>query len=109
MDPLWISVAFSALAAALAALAALRPRYVEAPLSMALSGAFEGLQQDLSRLQASFAEDMRRAREEGGTQSRGLREELQVNLDRLTVSLGATLDRLGGVQAEKLLARWPPR
>ena len=99
MDPLWISVALSGLAALLAgtaAVAATRPR--TDPLVV---DAFDDLRRDLAGLQAALGAEMGRGRDEAGTQARGLREELGATLDRLGERLGATMQRLGAGQAEK--------
>ncbi|MDB5592388.1 DNA recombination protein RmuC [Enterovirga sp.] len=94
MDPNLYALAFSGLAALLAAVAAygaLRPRTV--PGLDRLADGLDDLRADLDRLRAALADEMRHGREEAGTGARHLREELQ-----------ATLHRIGQGAAEKVEA-----
>lgn len=97
MDPVWISIALSGLAALLAAVAAVRP------LSDArLAASLDELQRDVGVLRTVLSEELARGREESGREGRHLREELGANTQRLGTLLRETVERLGAGQGERV-------
>ena len=94
-----LATLFSAAAAALAGLAALRPRVARDP---ALADTIDDLRRDLVTLRSALADDLKRGRDEAGTHGRKLREEVQGIVGRLGESLSAAFGRLGATQAEKV-------
>ena len=97
-DPVWISVFLSALAAAFALAAALRPRHA------GLAHGLDDLRQDVGALRTALADDMRLGRGEAASEARHLREELQAVLGRLGDALNGALQRQGSGQIEKVEA-----
>src|SRR4051812_13842590 len=79
IDAVWIAVALSGAAAALASLAAFRPRGTD-PSVARLNDAVEDLRGDLERLRTALSEDLRRGREEADARGRSQREEAGVIL-----------------------------
>jgi DNA recombination protein RmuC len=100
IDPLWLTVALSALTAALSAVAAFRPRVASSDLLLA--DALGEVGRDLGALRTALAEDLRRGREESGTGARALREELQGIVVRLGETLSGAFRHMGSTQAEKV-------
>ena len=98
LDPIWLSVVLSALAALLAGVAAVRSRHGRT----GLVDAVDDLGRDLATLRSALAEDLRHGRDESGTQARGLREEVQSAVERLAAALGRTLDGGSAQQKERL-------
>src|SRR3954468_12171831 len=79
MEAVWIALALSGAAAALASLAAFRPRGTD-PSVARLNDAVEDLRGDLERLRTALSEELRRGREEADARSRSQREEAGVIL-----------------------------
>jgi DNA recombination protein RmuC len=100
-DPLWLAVALSAVTAALSALAAFRPR---AAGDQHLAASLGDLGRDLGALRTALAEDLRRGRDESGTDARALREEVQTIVARLGETLSGAFGRMGSAQGEKVEA-----
>ncbi len=98
-DPVWLAVALGCVTSALSLLAAFKPRVASDPL---LRDSLDDLRKDLGLLRTALAEDLRRGREETGSQARDLREEVQTIVARLSETLGGNIGRLGTAQAEKI-------
>jgi DNA recombination protein RmuC len=98
-DPVWLAVALAAIAALLSAIAAFRPTS-----RAALRDQVGDLQRNLDALRSALADDMRRGRDETGSQARDLREEVQAVLRRLGEGLDRSIGQLGEGQAEKIEA-----
>jgi DNA recombination protein RmuC len=99
-DPVWLAVALGCVTSLLSALAAFRSRAVGAdPL---LADGLDDLRKDLGQLRTALADDLKRGRDETGSQARDLRQELQTIVARLAETLGGNLGLLGTAQAEKL-------
>ncbi len=99
IDPVWLAVALGCVTSLLSAVAAFRPR-AEADPRLAVG--LDDLGRDLGQLRTALAEDLRRGRDETGTQARDLRQEVQTVVARLAEGLGGNIGRLGTAQAEKL-------
>jgi DNA recombination protein RmuC len=100
-DTLWLAVALSAVTAALSALAAFRPRAAGDPH---LAASLGDLGRDLGALRTVLAEDLRRGRDESGSDARALREEVQTIVARLGETLSGAFGRMGSAQGEKVEA-----
>jgi DNA recombination protein RmuC len=99
-DPVWLAVALGCVTSLLSGLAAFRSRAVGAdPL---LADGLDDLRKDLSQLRTALADDLKRGRDETGSQARDLRQELQTIVARLAETLGGNIGLLGTAQAEKL-------
>jgi DNA recombination protein RmuC len=98
-DPIWLAVALGCVTSLLAALAAFRPKAGTDPLVV---DGLDDLRKDLGQLRTALADDLKRGREETGSQARDLRAEVQTIVARLAETLGGNIGRLGTAQAEKL-------
>lgn len=99
IDPAWLAVLLSAIAALLCAYVALRPTQ-----GAGLRADLADLERDLGGLRTALADDMRRSRDETGAQARDLRDEVQAVLRTLGDGLGRSIGQLGIGQGEKIEA-----
>jgi DNA recombination protein RmuC len=98
-DPVWLAVGLGCITSLLSAVAAFRPRVAGDP---ALRSALDDVSKDLGQLRTALAEDLRRGRDETGSQARDLRGEVLTIVARLGETLGGNIGRLGTTQAEKV-------
>ncbi|NNM71394.1 DNA recombination protein RmuC [Enterovirga aerilata] len=98
-DPVWLAILLGCITSILSGVAAFRPRVAGDPL---LRNALDELSRDLGQLRTALAEDLKRGRDETGSQARDLRQEVQTIVARLGETLGANIGLLGTAQAEKL-------